>query len=67
MNSFGTQEELVHRQMEHWAAIQPNHTFVYYGEQRKTLTYRAFNERVNQVANGLLEEGIAKGDRISVS
>ncbi|GAK08412.1 class I adenylate-forming enzyme family protein [Geomicrobium sp. JCM 19038] len=66
MNSFGTQEELVHRQMEHWAMIQPNHPFVYYGEQRKTLTYRAFNERVNQVANGLLEEGIAKGDRISV-
>jgi len=30
------------------------------------LTYKELNERVNMVANGLLSEGVKKGDRIGV-
>lgn len=33
-------------------------------DQRRSLTYRQFNERVNRVANALLSSGIKKGDRV---
>src|SRR5699024_9109011 len=29
------------------------------------LTYRQFNERINQLANGLIELGVRKGDRVN--
>ena len=31
----------------------------------RSLTFREFNRRVNQVANGLLEAGLRKGDRVA--
>jgi acyl-CoA synthetase (AMP-forming)/AMP-acid ligase II len=33
-------------------------------QQRRSLTYRQFDERVNKTANGLLKAGIKKGDRV---
>ncbi len=33
-------------------------------EERRSLTYRQFDERVNQVAHALLKAGIQKGDRV---
>ena len=32
--------------------------------QRRSLTYRQFDQRVNQVANALLSSGIKKGDKV---
>ncbi len=41
----------------HIALIQPDEA---------TLTYKGFNEKVNQFAHFLLEKGIKKGDRVAI-
>lgn len=40
----------------------PDKVFLYYQDERPS--YRQFNVRVNQVANGLLEKGVRKGNRV---
>src|SRR5512134_1133709 len=45
------------------ARYRPDHTAVVFEDER--LTYREFHRRVNRVANGLLGEGISKGDKIA--
>ncbi|MCA1026657.1 AMP-binding protein [Cytobacillus kochii] len=59
-------EEVVTKCVDHWAKISPNQIFIYYGESDKSLTYRQFNQLTNSLARSLLQEGIKKGDRISV-
>tara|TARA_B100001750_G_C15512528_1_gene604643 strand:+ start:1202 stop:2818 length:1617 start_codon:yes stop_codon:yes gene_type:complete len=45
------------------AKYRPNHTAVVFGG--KKLSYVAFNDQVNALANGLLDAGITKGDKIA--
>jgi len=51
--------------------ISADHTAVIFEDNRKegkptyTFTYRELNERVNRLANALLEKGICKGDRVA--
>lgn len=46
------------------AEYYPNRTAVVCGDKR--LSWREFNERLNQVANTLLAGGIGKGDKVAV-
>lgn len=45
------------------ALYRPDHLAVIYENQR--LTYRQYNQRVNQLANALLDLGVRKGDKIA--
>ncbi len=45
------------------AKFRPQHSAVVFGEQR--FTFEEFNSKVNQLANGLLNLGIHKGDKIA--
>ncbi|OGK81556.1 MAG: hypothetical protein A2X53_06715 [Candidatus Rokubacteria bacterium GWA2_70_23] len=45
------------------ARYRPDHLAVVLGEHR--FTWRAFNARVNRLANALLREGLRKGDKIA--
>jgi len=45
------------------ALYRPDHLAVVFEENR--LTYREFNQRVNRLANALLDMGITKGDKIA--
>jgi len=45
------------------AAYRPDHTAVVFGGQR--LNYRAFNARVNRLANALIAAGLGKGRKIA--
>ncbi len=45
------------------AQYRPNHLAVVFEERR--LTFSEFNERVNRLANGLLELGLGKGDKVA--
>lgn len=47
-----------------YSETQPDKLAVISGEVQ--LTYKQFNERINQLANGLSELGIRKGDRVNV-
>jgi fatty-acyl-CoA synthase len=48
------------------AAAQPDRDFVVYADRDLRWTYRAFDERVDQLAKGLLAIGIGKGDHVGV-
>jgi acyl-CoA synthetase (AMP-forming)/AMP-acid ligase II len=41
----------------------PNKVAVIFGEKR--YTYKTFNERINRLANGLLGQGVKKGDKVA--
>jgi acyl-CoA synthetase (AMP-forming)/AMP-acid ligase II len=45
------------------ARYRPDRLAVIYDDQR--LTYRAFNQRVNRIANALLALGLKKGDKVA--
>jgi fatty-acyl-CoA synthase len=44
----------------------PNKEFVIYPDRKIRYTYGEFNNRVNTLAKGLLEIGIAKGDHVGI-
>ena len=45
------------------ARYRPDHLAIVFEDRR--LSYREFNRRVNQLANTLLEMGVAKGDKVA--
>ncbi len=51
---------------ENVVAAQPDHEFVVYPDRDLRWTYRQFDERVDQLAKGLLATGIGKGDKVGV-
>ncbi|MCQ2974351.1 MAG: AMP-binding protein [Bacteroidales bacterium] len=54
--------------LEHWAE-DPNHKnkdFMVYPDRNLRYTYESFNNRVNQIAKGLLKLGIKQFDRIGI-
>ncbi len=51
---------------ENVVAEQPDHDFIVYPDRDLRWTYSAFNERVDQLAKGLLAIGIGKGDNVGV-
>jgi fatty-acyl-CoA synthase len=44
----------------------PDHEFIVYPDRDLRFTFRQFNERVNQLAKGLLAIGICKGDNVGI-
>ena len=44
----------------------PDHEFIVYPDRDLRFTFRQFNERVNQLAKGLLAIGIGKGDNVGI-
>lgn len=52
--------------LESWANNTPAQTCLFYGERNKSFTYYEFNQLCEKAASGLLNQGITKGDRVSV-
>ncbi|MCK4502991.1 MAG: AMP-binding protein [Desulfuromonadales bacterium] len=44
----------------------PDHEFIVYPDRDLNWSYRAFNERVDHLAKGLLATGIGKGDHVGI-
>lgn len=44
----------------------PDHEFIVYPDRDLRFTFQQFNERVNQLAKGLLAIGIGKGDNVGI-
>ncbi len=51
---------------EKQVAIDPDHDFVAYPDRGLRWSYGEFNERVNNLAKGLLSIGITKGDHVGI-
>ena len=45
---------------------QPDHEFIVYPDRNLRFTYKEFDERVDNLAKGLLTLGIKKGDRVGI-
>jgi len=51
---------------EKQAALDPDHEFIVYPDRNLRFTYGHFDERVNNLAKGLLAIGIKKGDHVGI-
>lgn len=58
--------EVAPRILEKHAQEIGDKPFFYYGEDKKLFTFKEFNEISNQLAHGLIDLGIKKGDRVCV-
>lgn len=52
--------------LEHWAQVQPDHDFIVYADRNMRFTYKQFNDRVNQLAKGLMAIGVKKGSHVGI-
>ena len=59
-------EDTIGEYFEKQVAIDPDHEFVVYPDRNLRFTYGQFNERVNNLAKGLLAIGIGKGDHVGI-
>ena len=64
MQRFDNPDVILTNVMMNHAKWRANKTAVVCGENR--LTWKAFNQRVNRVANGLIGLGLKKGDKVSM-
>lgn len=59
-------EESLGKYFEKQVALDPDHEFIIYPDRNLRFTYGQFNERVNNLAKGLLAIGIKKGDHVGI-
>jgi len=52
--------------LEKWAFEAPDNEFMVYPDRNLRFSYKQFNERVDQLAKGLLFIGINKGDKVGI-
>jgi fatty-acyl-CoA synthase len=52
--------------LEKWAAESPHADFMVYPDRGLRFSYAEFDQRVNQLAKGLLEIGVKKGDKVGI-
>lgn len=52
--------------MNRYAKETPDKDFIIYADRNLRFTYGDFNQRVNQLAKGLMEIGIEKGDHVGI-
>lgn len=59
-------EDTIGKFFEKQVEANPNHEFMVYPDRDLRFTYKEFNERVNNLAKGLLAIGIEKGDHVGI-
>ncbi len=52
--------------LEHWAAVQPDTEYIIYSDRDLRFTWAEFNERVDNMAKGLLSIGVKKGSHVGI-
>ena len=52
--------------LEHWAETTPDKEYLVYSDRNLRFTYKQFNERVDNLARGLLSIGVKKGDHVGI-
>jgi fatty-acyl-CoA synthase len=59
-------EDTIGEYFEKQVAVDPDHEFIVYPDRDLRFTYGQFDERVNDLAKGLLAIGIGKGDHVGI-
>lgn len=52
--------------LEHWAEVTPDKEYIVYSDRNLRFTWKQFNERVDQMAKGLLAIGVEKGTHVGI-
>ena len=52
--------------LEHWAKVTPDREYVVYSDRNLRFTWSVFNERVDNMAKGLLSVGVTKGSHVGI-
>ncbi|MDR1698305.1 MAG: AMP-binding protein [Prevotellaceae bacterium] len=52
--------------VEHWAAVSPDKEYIVYSDRNLRFTWKQFNQRVDDMAKGLLAIGVKKGDHVGL-
>ncbi len=59
-------EKTVGDWLEYWAEKTPDKEYIVYSDRNLRFTWKSFNERVNNMANGLLSIGVTKGSKVGI-
>jgi fatty-acyl-CoA synthase len=52
--------------LEYWATETPDHEYIVYSDRNLRFTWSAFNDRVDNMAKGLLSLGVTKGTHVGI-
>jgi len=52
--------------LEHWAAVTPDKEYIVYSDRNLRFTWKAFDERVDKMAKGLLSIGVKQGTHVGI-
>ena len=52
--------------LEHWAAETPDKEYIVYSDRDLRFTWKVFNERVDNLAKGLLAIGVQRGSHVGI-
>lgn len=52
--------------LEHWAEETPDKEYIVYSDRNLRFTWKQFNERVDNMANGLIFIGVGKGSHVGI-
>ncbi|MDR0658144.1 MAG: AMP-binding protein [Mediterranea sp.] len=52
--------------LEHWAETTPDKEYIVYSDRNLRFTWKQFDERVDNMANGLLSIGVERGSHVGI-
>ena len=52
--------------LEHWAQVSPDREYIVYSDRDLRFTWKQFNERVDEMARGLIAIGVTKGTHVGL-
>lgn len=65
-NTFQPIEDTLGQLLEQWADKLPDHDFMVYPDRGLRFSYSEFNQRVDNLAKGLMAIGVQKGDKVGI-
>lgn len=60
------QNRTIGQWLEHWACVSPEKEYIVYSDRNLRFTWRAFNERVDNMAKGLMSIGVKRGTHVGI-
>jgi len=52
--------------VEHWAKVTPDKEYIVYSDRNLRFTWKQFNERIDDMAKGLISIGVKKGTHVGI-
>ena len=63
---YSLSERTLGQWLEHWATVTPDKEYIVYSDRDLRFTWRQFNERVDNLAKGLISIGVKKGSNVGI-